>query len=68
MKKAGSPTYLSQDRESFMIESADIEDGHGLTLDSKGISDQLQCIIKSAKVWRGDININKNHLSSIATD
>ena len=60
MKKACRPTYLIQDKESFMVAPDDIEGGHSPPLDSKGISDQFQFIVKATKGWSGDNEINKN--------
>ena len=43
-----------------MVAPDDIEGGHSPPLDSKGISDQFQFIVKAAKGWSGDNEINKN--------
>ena len=37
MNKIGLPTYLSNDKESLIVADADIEGGHGLTLNSNSI-------------------------------
>ena len=34
MNKIGHPTYLSNDKESFIIAASEIEGGHGLPLES----------------------------------
>ena len=41
MNKSGIHTYLIQYKDSFIVESADNEGGHGLPLDIQGISDQF---------------------------
>ena len=38
MKKEGQQTYLNEDEDSLVIASANIEGGHGLTLDCTGLS------------------------------
>ena len=49
MNKIGLPNYLSNDKESLIVASDDIEGGHGLHLDSNSILDQLHCVIKAVK-------------------
>ena len=38
-KKAGRLTYLSKYEESLIVVSADIEGGHGLSLDNHALSE-----------------------------
>ena len=47
MKKAGRQTYLNEDEESLVIVSTEIEGGHGLPLNCRGISNQFHNIVKA---------------------
>ena len=54
MNKIGHPTYLSNAKESLIVAAADIEGGHGLTMDSNYLLELLQRVIKTVKCWHGD--------------
>ena len=41
MNKTGQQTYLNEDKESLVIASDDIEGGHGLPFDWRGVTKQL---------------------------
>ena len=63
MNKIGSPTYLSNPKESLMVTAADIDVGHvphGPPLDINYFLDQLQRSIKDVKLWCGDNSILNN--------
>ena len=47
MNKICRPTYLRNDKEYFIVKSADIEGGHGSHLESNSLLDQLQHSIKA---------------------
>ena len=51
MNKIGRPTYPINYKESFIVATANIYGGHGLTLDSNFHLRQLQHIIKAVKFW-----------------
>ena len=59
--KAGQKTYLNEDDESLVVASADIEGDHGLPLDCRGVSHQLQNFFKAVKYRCGDYGIQENH-------
>ena len=59
MKILGHPNYLSQDEESLIVALADIKDVHGLNLYYRGISEQLQRLVKASNTRRGDNKIIK---------
>ena len=54
MKKAGQQNYLDEDKYSLVISSTNIEDGHVLPLDCRGVSKQYQNIVNSVKYHCGD--------------
>ena len=58
-KKAGLLSYLSKYKESLLFASAEVEGGHGISLESNTLSDQLESALKPVEFWRGDNNINK---------
>ena len=63
MNKIGSPTYLSNPKESLMVTAAGIDVGHvphGPPLDINYFLDQLQRSIKDVKLWCGDNDILNN--------
>ena len=50
MNKLVHPTYLSNAKEYLIVEAADIEGGHGLTMDSNYPLELLQRAIKNRQV------------------
>ena len=50
MNKLVHPTYLSNAKEYLIVEAADIEGGHGLTMDSNYPLELLQRVIKNRQV------------------
>ena len=59
MSKSGSPTYLGKYVDSLIVESYDIEGGHGLSLYSNALSYQLQHFVKAVKCRSVDNEILK---------
>ena len=57
MKKPGQRTYQHEDEKSLVISSAYIEGGYGLLFDCRGVTKQLQNIVKSIKSWWCDNDI-----------
>ena len=57
MKKAGRRTYLNEDEESLVVASANIEGGHGLPLEYRGVAQHLQKISNASKAQCGDYDI-----------
>ena len=43
----------------MIVASDDIKGGHDLPLESNYLSEQLQRVFKTVKLWHGDNNINK---------
>ena len=60
MNKVDIPTYLSNNKESLIVATTDIQGGHGPPLDSNSILEQLQRVIKAFKCWYGDNYILNN--------
>ena len=61
-KKAGRRTYPNEGEESLVIVSADIEGGHGLPLDCRGVTNQLQNVVKAVKYRWGDNDILEKYI------
>ena len=59
MKKSGHQTYLNEDKESLVVASDNIEGGHGLPLDCRGVFQQLQNAVKDTKYRCGDYDIQE---------
>ena len=59
MNKAGHPTYLNEDEESFLVASSDIEGDHGLPLYRHGVAQQLQNVFEAVNSWCGDYDIQE---------
>ena len=57
--KIGQPTYLSNDKDYFIVAVENIEGGHDLLLDTHTITYQLNCTINLVKLWCGDKNIQQ---------
>ena len=49
MIKSGQRNYLNEEEESLVISSSDIEGGHGLFFDCRGVSNKLKKIVKYIK-------------------
>ena len=54
MNKISRPTYLSNNDDSLIDKEDGIEGGHGLSLDSHALLEQLQNISKAVKFWCGN--------------
>ena len=60
MNKIGHPNFLSNEKESLIVTSADIEGVHGPPLDSNSLLGELQHYVKSFQFWCGDNDILDN--------
>ena len=60
MNKIVRSTYLSNDKDSLIVEDAEIEGGRGLPLDINYLLDQFQPVINDVKLWCGDNDILNN--------
>ena len=47
--KVGIPTYLSSEKEEFVVSASHIEGSHGFPIDTALIVDKLYSVIESAK-------------------
>ena len=67
MNKIVRPTNLSNDKESLLVVSDQIEGGYGLPVDSHYILDQLHSFIKSINFWFGYNDILNNITPQVIT-
>ena len=59
MDKVSHPNYLSDDKKSLVVTAAEIEDDHGLPLESHALLEQFQHISKEFNLQRGNNRILK---------
>ena len=53
----GKPTYLSKDKESFVVTESHIEGVNDLPMESHAIEEEFQNVIKPVKIWSGNKDI-----------